>query len=230
MVQPGLPALVRHGGVGVLVGSRFRGRRHGVLTSIGAVVMACTACTGGGEASQPPEAEEVRKAQHSPPHTAVPGTTSGELDQSDLPAPVELGPGWEYRVDPGDAEEGYAGNGTPAIARDPAEVLGAITPLGCRPADLPLPRNALEVTYAKGERPGVALMLAFDDAPTAQRFFDVHSRTLRQCAQRPTSPLAIVTDDPGQISSSRTEFPGETHTWDETMTVSDNRVVLVALA
>ena len=38
-----------------------------------------------------------------------------------------LGAGWDYRVDPGSVEDGYAGNGTPAMSRDPQEVAAVLT-------------------------------------------------------------------------------------------------------
>ena len=77
-----------------------------------------------------------------------PATTSGPLSKRSFPTPRQLGAGWRYAVDPGSAEEGYAGNGTPALARNPQEVVQTAVPLGCaRARPMPAPAHALEVDY-----------------------------------------------------------------------------------
>ena len=98
-------------------------------------------------------------------------------------------------MDPGNAEDGYVGSGEPATARDPMEVLGAITPLGCRPGQLPVPTHALEVTYARDDLPGVGMLLRFDDEATAAQFFDAHTGVISDCVGRRTVEIAV---DPGR--------------------------------
>ncbi|HEX6937008.1 MAG TPA: hypothetical protein VF227_10860, partial [Actinomycetes bacterium] len=54
---------------------------------------------------------------------SVPAETAGDLDASDVPAPPDLGPGWTQYVDPGEAEDGYVGNGSWVRARGAEEVV-----------------------------------------------------------------------------------------------------------
>jgi hypothetical protein len=148
--------------------------------------------------------------------TATPATTSGSLRRASLPRAGVLGPGWRARVDGGSTEDGYTGNGTPSVARDPQDVLAAVRPIGCADEQvyaeaLPVPRYALEVDYR--HRPtgsnGVGIALEFADADGAARFLEVYTRSLDLCrpgAQGATSvaregapgsdALATVTVDP----------------------------------
>jgi hypothetical protein len=117
-------------------------------------------------------AEEDRGAT-APDAVSVPPTTAGELDSRDVPAPPDLGPGWTRYVDPGGAEEGYAGNGSWVRARDSAEVARALLPIGCsgRLPRLPVPKHALEATYrGPGGAPAAALVLSFRDDRVAKTF------------------------------------------------------------
>lgn len=175
-----------------------------------------------------PEQPDVTAANSPGPET--PGTTSGPLQQSHLPSPSELGPRWSYRVDPGSVEDGYVGSGAPAIAREPAEVVAALTPLGCRPADLPLPAHALEVTYQRGATPGVGLLLEFDDSSTAQRFFTVHTDALRSCLERNRVNGRLAIDGPSSFVSVRKERLPGTPTWTEGIHLDGARALLVAAA
>lgn len=112
----------------------------------------------------------------------APDTRSGPLTRRDFPRPRQLGPGWSYRVDPGDAEEGYAGNSTPVLERDPVEVAMLAVPFGCpRPVELPVPEHALEVDYTAGGVTVVAVRASFGDPRTASRFFGIRARLLRGC-------------------------------------------------
>jgi hypothetical protein len=174
-----------------------------------------------------PEQSDVRVGS---PATATPAARTADLGQEDLPSPEQLGGGWDYRVDLGNAEDGYLGSGEPATARDPAEVLGAITPLGCRPGDLPLPTHALEVTYARDDLPAVGMLLRFHDAATAAVFFEEHASVIRDCTGRRTIDLAIVVSEPTLFVSARTEELGTTPTWVEGMGLRDDEVLLVAVA
>ncbi len=160
----------------------------------------------------------------------LPSSRSGGLGQEHLPEPNELGRGWEYRVDRGNAEDGYRGSGEPATAREPNSVLAAITPLGCRPAPLPQPRSALEVTYARGELPGVGLLLRFDDESSARRFFSTHAQVLERCVGSRHIALRVEERRESLIVTTRTEELGRTPAWTEGMGQSGTDVMLVAVA
>ena len=140
-----------------------------------------------------------------------PATSSGPLSKRSFPAPKRLGPGWRYAVDPGDAEEGYSGNGTPALARRPEEIVQTAVPFGCdRPTALPAPRHALEVDYTYGGRRVVAVRGKFADAATADAFFAGRAVDLHACLGRSGSqaigPLVTGLDVPasGALVSTRT--------------------------
>lgn len=172
----------------------------------------------------------------------VPDDTAGPLTAQDMPPADRLGPGWEVAVDPGDAEAGYVGNGTPTLARDPAEVVALAVPLGCtRRSDLPLPRHALEQTYAApaSGAAGVAVRLRFADAASARRFHEDRSADLRACAAQRVAPgpggAAPVRDvsrpDAATVRSVRVDPYGNptTGTWVETATLDGADVLLVAV-
>jgi hypothetical protein len=140
-----------------------------------------------------------------------PATSSGPLSKRSFPAPRRLGPGWRYAVDPGDAEEGYAGNGTPALARRPEEIVQTAVPFGCdRSAPVSPPRHALEVDYAYGGRRVVAVRAKFADVTTARAFFQGRAADLQACVGRSGSPAIgpLVTDldvpGSGALTSVRT--------------------------
>jgi hypothetical protein len=151
------------------------------------------------------------------------------LQQTDLPTPKDLGDGWEYRIDPGSAEDGYAGSGAPAIAREPQDVVTAITPLGCRPDELPVPSHALEVTYQRLETPAVALLLEFNTSSEAQEFFQRHTDVLRKCTNSKQIDLSIDVDDSDRFISERTEKSGASLTWTEGISPRNSQVLLVAV-
>lgn len=88
-------------------------------------------------------------------------------------------------MDPGDAEEGYLGNGTPALARDPDEVVLTAVPLGCdRKAPLPTPEHVLEVDYSFHDTSVIALRMRFEDDGAARTFYDNRRENLRVCRGR----------------------------------------------
>jgi hypothetical protein len=162
---------------------------------VASVVVA--SCTGGDDtpASAPsPSATPLSGAAASPGETPsaepgpspdrlqTPATSSGPLTRADFPRPRSLGAGWAYAVDPGDAEEGYLGNGTPALERDPVEVAQLAVPFGCtRPTELAVPDHALEVDYTAGDVSVIAIRAAFPDAPAARSFFGQRADLLRRC-------------------------------------------------
>ena len=109
-----------------------------------------------------------------------PATSSGPLSRRSFPTPKRLGPGWRYAVDPGDAEEGYSGNGTPALARRPEEIVQTAVPFGCdRSTPLTPPRHALEVDYTFAGRRVVAVRGKFADVAAATTFFTGRAADLR---------------------------------------------------
>ncbi len=145
--------------------------------------------------SPAPTAEPTESPDRSPTDAPKPGsldepaTSSGPLGRSEFPRPRQVGSGWSFAIDPGDAEEGYAGNGTPTLARDPREVALAAVPFGCRRADrLPAPRNALEVDYEVRDSRVIVLGTAFGSPGTARAFFDARRRAIRGCAEADGGP------------------------------------------
>ena len=117
-----------------------------------------------------------------------------------------------------------------AFARDPASVVAAITPLGCKPQQLPEPARALEVTYQRGHVPGVGLVLQFDQSDTAQDFFNVHSGVLEECQDARRVDVEVVERSDDTIVSTRTEQLGETPSWVEAMSLDDDEIMLLAVA
>jgi hypothetical protein len=94
-------------------------------------------------------------------------------------------------VDPGDAEEGYAGNGTPVLERSPEEIAQTAVPFGCgRRSPMPTPRHALEADYTYRGAKVIAVRSEFTDRSTARTFFAGRSANLRTCLGR-TGSAAI---------------------------------------
>lgn len=115
----------------------------------------------------------------------TPRTSSGKLSQASFPRPGELGPTWAYAIDSGDAEEGYVGNGTPALERDPAELAMLTVPFGCpRRAAMPRATHALEVDYTADGITVIAIRMQFADPATARRLFDGRLANLQRCRGR----------------------------------------------
>ena len=150
-----------------------------------------------------------------------------------FPRPAELGDGWSYAVDPGDVEEGYAGNGTPALAREPGEVLRTVLPFGCaRGPRLDAPRQVLEVDYRSPYGKVVALRLRFVDTTTASAFFAARTAGLRSCLGRSPSPAIgplvqhLTLLDDRTVSSARTPASDP---WTELAGTTGGLVTLVAI-
>ena len=195
--------------------------------ALGLFLLTLTGCTGNGaiDAAVPPPATPAPAEPIDRPSSRV-----GDLGQEDLPEPADLGHGWGYRVDHGNPEDGYVGSGQPATAREPKSVLAAITPLGCRPGDLPRPESALEVTYAKGKLPGVALVLRFGDDQMAGHFFAEHSRVLTRCVGSRGVDMVVEAASDRLIVTTRTEQLGDTPVWTEGVGRRGDEVMLVAVA
>ena len=119
-----------------------------------------------------------------------PAERSGPLSSQDMPQPSALGHGWEFRVDDGGQEEGYAGNGTPTLRRDPSEVADLAVPLGCVDrGHLPRPRWALESDYAHARTGtiGLVIRLRFASASSATAFMRQRDAALAACAAQTSS-------------------------------------------
>jgi hypothetical protein len=124
---------------------------------------------------------------------AAPARRSGPLGGGDMPRPSALGQGWHFRVDNGSQEDGYAGNGTPTVRRDPSEVAGLAVPLGCVDrvdrVRLPRPRWALETDYADASdaTTAVVVRLRFATTSGASEFMDRRYAALAACAAQTSS-------------------------------------------
>jgi hypothetical protein len=170
--------------------------------------------------------------------TATPATTSGSLRRASLPRAAVLGPGWRARVDGGSTEDGYTGNGTPSVARDPQDVLVAVRPFGCADEQvyaepLPVPRYALEVDYR--HRPtganGVGIALEFADAAGAERFLAVYERSLDLCRPGTQGATSVTREAaPGaDAMATVTVDPVERTRWRELTERSGRVVRLIAV-
>jgi hypothetical protein len=161
-----------------------------------------------------------------------PASSSGSLTRRSFPTPEELGAGWRYAVDPGDAEEGYAGNGTPTLARRPAEIVRTAVPFGCaRRTAMPAPEHALEADYTLRGATVIAVRGTFGDAARARSFFAGRAANLRACAGRASSPAigplvgAVTSPARDVLASDRTP---RSDPWREVAVLDGDAVVLVA--
>lgn len=212
--RPGLPV------VGVLR----------VVTGVTAVLLVA-GCGGAAAPGAAPDATSTTDVAPEP--SASPAeSTSGSLTKDSLPDPKSLGSRWQYRVEAGGAEEGFTGNGTPALARDPREVVMVLTPLGCRPVRLPVPTSALEVTYAHARgTPAVGLLLEFADAGAAAKFFNTRAEAMRDCVSwsKAQAEVTVLRDTGTSFVSVRAEDVGDTPVWTEGVRRSGARVLFVAV-
>jgi hypothetical protein len=233
--------------------------RRVALAVVGLV--AVSACSGGGSstptagaaaptppspAAAPATASPADTASRAPSDTApqapaptVPAKTAGPLTGRDLPRASALGAGWRSFADPGNAEEGYVGNGSPVYRREPAELLRVILPLGClHRAALPAPTYALAEDYRSGARAATAMRLRFASAEQARVFFRTWSADLRRCARQGTdamsgaaAPVAGVTTSRGVLVSERldaTDDSGVVVPWTEAKVVRGRDLLLLS--
>jgi hypothetical protein len=212
------------------------------------LVLGMSGCSGP-ETTSAPSREPARSAPSTPAassstitptpsesqsHTglATPATRAGSLSRRAFPRPRELGARWSYAVDPGDAEEGYLGNGTPALERDPREIVQLAVPFGCpRPNPMPRPAHALEVDYTAGDVKVIAIRGEFPDAAAAEEFFTGRAGNLDRCRGRSggqaigTFVSQVERPGAGVLLSDRT--PGS-DPWTELAVLDGDQVVLVA--
>ena len=162
----------------------------------------------------------------------TPATSAGSLTRRSFPRPRTLGTGWRYAVDPGDAEEGYLGNGTPALERDPREIVQLAVPFGCaRRFPMPRPAHALEVDYTARGVKVIAIRGEFGDPASAEAFFTGRAANLDRCrghsGGQAIGTIVARTDrlGDGVLLSDRT--PGS-DPWAELAVLDGDQVVLVA--
>ena len=159
-------------------------------------MLLCTGCAGGTPSAAPHDGAptdtpaSVAVSPSSTPGTdppqpgelRTPAASSGSLSQHSFPRPHRLGAGWAYAVDPGNTEEGYLGNGTPALARDPHEMVQAAVPLGCaRHVALPTPAHVLEVDYSYRRTKVIAVRMSFRDPAGATGFYGARNADVTDC-------------------------------------------------
>ncbi len=162
-----------------------------------------------------------------------PATSSGPLSKRSFPTPKQLGAGWRYAIDPGDAEEGYAGNGTPSLARSPQEIVQTAVPFGCaRKAPMPAPDHALEVDYTLHGAKVIAVRASFASPARSRAFFDGRASNLQACAGRSSSAAigTLVADltHPARDALANDRTP-KSDPWRELAVLDGDVVALVAV-
>jgi len=163
----------------------------------------------------------------------VPATRTGGLSRALFPRPGELGPRWAWWADEGDAEEGYVGNGTPVLARDPAEVALTLVPFGCpATAARPVGDHALEAGYRYAGHRVIAVRVAFSSRALAVRSHQGRAAALERCdgvvPDRATGPLVTEVTALGRRTLTNARTPSS-DPYVELATVSGSDTVLVAL-
>lgn len=123
---------------------------------------------------------------NSEPIRPPPSTTAG-LARGTAPAPARLGTGWAFEAPRTSPEDGIIANGGAALARDPADVIAALSLFGCpalpAPKALPRPLGALEVHYRHHSgTPGVVLLLEYAKESAAVRAVDTYLGNARACS------------------------------------------------
>ena len=228
-------------------------QRRTSATILVAGLLAVTGCSGSPEAapaparstaSSHPDHERPAHRDPDPEAVGVRGRPRGRLDgrarhlvgvadPALVPDPRALGAGWRYSVDPGDAEEGYAGNGTPALARRPEEVVQTAVPFGCaRRTAMPAPTHALEVDYTLHGARVIAVRGRFADAAQGPRVLRRPGeqparlrRPQRQRRDRPARRPSIGRPAAGALVSDRTP---RSDPWRELAVLDGDTVVLLA--
>ena len=161
-----------------------------------------------------------------PPPTGPEPSTSGSLTARSLPVPK----GWRTVVREGGAEEGFEGNGTWTLARDPRYAAQETITIGCTGVtrdEYRDPLAALEGTYEspKGQ-PGVSLALQFRSSADAAAYYRLYRHQLEACDD-PDAVLATVVPRPAGLIDRRRYPDGE---WTEVGLQVGARVTLVILA
>jgi hypothetical protein len=198
------------------------GRRSGTNRPAAALLLATSALAlVGCSAEQAPPPPPTPRASLPAAPTSAPPVSAGPLDSATLPEPDALGPGWEYRVEGADPEDG-AGNGSPFQQRDPDEIVVATIPMGCEArSPSPVPENVLQATYA---HPGsgsyaVALRMRFGSPEAADEFAAVRAADLATCRDQPDDPYSgapapvLESSIEGSRTTTTYRLVGEPDTW-----------------
>ncbi|MGN6330985.1 MAG: hypothetical protein ACTHOD_04940 [Motilibacteraceae bacterium] len=195
------------------------------------------------EASTAAPRPSATAAVRTAPPLVRPSTGAGPLQPSSLPAvSALLGTGWRPFADPGSSEDGYLGNGTPWLARDPVEVAATALPLGCQSRHpVPTPRFALETdgTDAAGHR-AVLIRTRFATPAQAVAFVDRTAADARACARQPgetgpagtSAPVTVVRAVAGVVVSDRVDVfadPAAGARWSEFKAAGGTDVLLLAV-
>jgi hypothetical protein len=155
-----------------------------------------------------------------------------------MPLAAALGPRWTSRVDPGNAEDGYTGNGTSVVARDPHDVADALLPLGCASESvyatpMPVPKHALEADYAYKPTGAhaIGLVLEYADAASASRMVRLYTDALRRCRAGAGGTMVVrVERSPGAGLFASTQVDTVAHeTWRELVAPAGRVVRLIAV-
>jgi hypothetical protein len=207
--------------------------RTAVGLALAAALLAVTGCTAdpageptavtGPSSGLSTSPSTTTSASLPPAPTTPPPTTAGSLDSATLPEPGDLGPGWEYRVEGADPEDG-AGNDTPFQQRDPDEIVETTIPMGCEQRSAsPVPTDVLQATYGHpgSGRYAVALRMRFDSPEAAQEFADVRAADLQACRDQPDDPYSGAPAPVLDVTVATDEFQtlatyqllGEPETW-----------------
>lgn len=138
-----------------------------------------------------------------------------------MPEPTALGPGWSYRVEGAELEDG-TGNDTPFQGRDPDEIVLYTVPMGCEVrSETPVPLNVLQATYGHEETGSfaVALRMRFDDDQAAEQFAVDRVADLLACRDQPDDPFSgagapvLRVREDGDRSTVEYRLPGDPTTW-----------------
>jgi hypothetical protein len=203
----------------------------GVL--LGAVLLIPAGCTSGSPGVPESGSSAAQGDTLPPPPTLTPAATSGPLDAATLPEATTLGPGWSYRVEGADLEDG-TGNDSPFQERDPEEIVLYTIPMGCEVrSETPVPRNVLQATYGHEESGSfaVALRLRFADDQEAEQFAADRVADLRTCSAQPDDPFSgaeapvVRVSEDGERSLVEYRLPGDPTTWHSAATVVGSDVV-----
>ena len=188
--------------------------------------------------AQTPVTSSVSPSAPTINRTATPARTSGALGPTSMPLAAALGPRWTSRVDPGSTEDGYTGNGTSVVARDPRDVADALLPLGCASeavyaTPMPVPKHALEADYAY--RPtgvhAIGLVLEYADSASASRMVRLYTAALRRCRAGAGGTMVVrVEQAPGAGLFASTQVDAVAHeTWRELVAPAGRVVRLIAV-
>lgn len=204
-------------------------KRSGAVLVLAAAALVFVGCS----ADQTPPAPPTPSTSLPEAPTTAPPATAGPLDSATLPEPDTVGPGWEYRVEGADPEDGV-GNGSPFQARDPEEIVMATIPMGCEVrSESPVPEDVLQATYAHPDSGSyaVALRMRFDSPEAADEFAEVRAADLATCQDQPDDPYSgapapvLETSSQGSRTTTAYRLVGEPDTWHSVATATGTDVL-----